>query len=134
MQVWCIGEQSIVWKRTPSLYLAMHGEVVRRTVARHGPAPADDCQRKEVRAILPRCSRAPSRACHICCCSSPETCGPMLAITGSAWRLTLACVVLTVRPCLAPTVATSNAAIVPYATIGCSAWQETDIIECVVGL
>ena len=57
--MWCIGEQSIVWKRTPSLYLAMHGEVVRRTVSRHGPAPDDDCQTKEVRGILKRCLHAP---------------------------------------------------------------------------
>ena len=48
-QVWCITRSSIVWQRTPGLYLAMHAEVVRRTIERHGPVPADDCERKQAR-------------------------------------------------------------------------------------
>ena len=50
-----------MWKRTPSLYLAMHGEVVRQTVSRYGPAPDDDCRRKEVCEQSPHAIFTPQR-------------------------------------------------------------------------
>ena len=51
-QVWCIGTKSVVWQRTPGLYLAMYAEIVRRTIERHGPVPEDDCHKKQVRVVF----------------------------------------------------------------------------------